>query len=148
MGSDHAAHNMHFLFFNDLQDLHGTNLGTDAAGNALGRGAAFLQDHNLHGADLNTLAAGNTQLLVDHVHTGLGILGNSAMLADLCTLAALDAGHGLCTGSLCSDLDAGIVGMELLVESIRASPDTLQTSHTFCTFFNHELLHNRGFSFM
>jgi hypothetical protein len=147
-GSQTAARKGIALFFDDLQDFHGACLGADAAGNALGSGAAFLQDHNLHGASLNTLTARNAQLLVDHVNAGLGILSDSAMLTNLCALATLDAGHGLCTCSLGNDLDAGIVGMKFLVESIGASPDALQTSHTFCTFFNHELLHNRGLSFM
>ena len=136
------------LFFYDFQDLHGANLSADAASDALGSGAAFLQDHDLHGACLNTLAAGNAQLLVDHVDAGLGVLGDSAMFADLSALTALNAGHRLCASALCGDLDAGIVGMEFLIERIGASPDALQTCHTFCAFFNHELLHNREFSFM
>ena len=142
MGSDHAAHHMHFLFFDDLQDLHGTNLGTDAAGDTLGRGTAFLQDHNLHGARLNALAAGNAELLVDHVNAGLGVLSDSTVFADLCALTALDAGHRLCGVTLCNDLNAGIIGMELLVKSVGASLNTLEACHTLCTFFNHELLHN------
>ena len=143
MGSDHAAHNMHFLFFNDLQDLHRTNLGTDAAGDTLGRGAAFLQDHNLHGADLHTLTAGSAKLLIDHVHASLGVLSDCAGFTNLSTLTALDTDHGLCSAVLLDDLDAGQVLMELLIESSRASINTLQASHALCTLFYNKLLHSK-----
>ena len=130
------------LFFNDFQDVHGTGLDTDAAGNTLAGSAAFFQNHYLHGTCLHALAAGNTELLVDHVNAGLGVLGNGTMLASLFTLATLDAGHGLCAGPLGYDLDAGIIRVELLVKSIGASLDAFQTSHTFRTLLNHEFLHN------
>jgi hypothetical protein len=64
------------------------------------------------------------------------------MLANLFAFAALDAGHRLCAGALCNDLNAGIIRMELLVESIGASANALQASHTFSSLFNGELLHN------
>ena len=130
------------LFFHDFQDVHGTDLDTDTAGDTLAGGAALLQNHDLHGARLHALAAGDAELLVDHVNAGLGILGDGAMLAGLFALAALDAGHGLCAGALGNDLDAGIIRVEFLIKSIGASLDTFQTSHTFRTLFNHEFLHN------
>ena len=68
------------LLFHDLQDFHGASLDTDATSNALGGSALLCHNHNLHGADLNALTALNTQLLVDHVHASLGILGNSTGL--------------------------------------------------------------------
>lgn len=47
-------------------------------------------DHHAEGTYLHALAAGCTQLLIDHVHAGLGILGNGTGLAGLGTFAALD----------------------------------------------------------
>ena len=136
------------LLLHDLQDLHGAGLDTDAAGDALGNGIAFLLDHDLGGADFLALAAANAQLLVDHVHAGLGILGDSAVLTDLHALTALDAGHGLGTGTLSHDLDAAQVGMKLLVECLGASLNALKAGHTFGIFLNSQLFHNGGFSFL
>ena len=130
------------LLLHDLQDLHGASLCADAAGNALGSRALALHDHNLHGACLDTLAAADTQLLIDHVNTGLGVLSDSTMLTGSHALTALDAGIGLCAGTLCNDLDAGQIGVKFLVESGGASLDTLQASHTFSTLIDNELLHN------
>ena len=125
------------LLLHDLQQIHGTGLHADAAGDALCCGAVRLHDHDLHGAGFHTLAAGNAQLLVDHVNTGLGILSDGAILTSLHALTALDAGHGLGTGALCHDLDAAQVGMELFVERGRASTNALQASHALHTFFRH-----------
>ena len=142
MGSQTAAHFKRILLlFNDLQDLHGASLNADTAGDALGSGIAFLQDHDLHGANLNTLAAADALLLVDHVNAGLGILGDCLMLADLHALTALDADIGLCSIALGDDLDAGQIRIKLLVESFGTSLNALQTSHTLGTLFNSELLH-------
>jgi hypothetical protein len=106
-------------------------------------------DHDLHGANLDTLAAADAELLVDHVHTGLGILGDGTVLTDLHALATLDADIGLGPTLLaCNDLNAGIVGMELLIKGFRASLNALQAGHTLYIFLNSELLHNREFSFM
>jgi hypothetical protein len=69
------------------------------------------------------------------------------MLADLHALTALNTDIGLCCGTLGYDLDARQVGIKLLVESIGASTNTLQASHTLRILFNSELLHIRGFSF-
>jgi len=104
--------------------------------------------HDLHGASFHTLTAADTLFLVDHVNAGLGILSNGLMLASLHALAALDAHHGLCTSTLGGDLDAAQVRMELLVECLGASTDTLQTSHAFHIFLNSKLFHNGGFSFV
>ena len=136
------------LLLDDFQNLHGASLDTDAAGDALGGGIAFLQDHDLHGADFHALTAGNALLLVDHVDTGLGVLGNSLMLADLHALAALDADVGLGSIALGNDLDAAEIGIKFLIESFGAGLDALQASHTFGTLFNSELLHNRELSFI
>ena len=136
------------LLFHDLQDVHGAGLDTDAAGDALGSRILGLEDHDLGGADLDTLAAGNALLLIDHVHAGLGILSDSLVLTDLSALAALDADHGLCASALCDDLDAGQIRMEFFIERSGASLDTLQTSHTLCTFFNNKLLHMNEIPFI
>ena len=136
------------LLFDDLQNLHGTGLDADAAGDALGSRVLFLQDHDLHGAGLDALAAGNTQLLVDHVNAGLGVLGDVAVLTDLGALAALDASLRLGTGALGNDLDAAEILMELLIECVRAGTDTLQACHAFGIFLDSELLHNENSPFM
>jgi hypothetical protein len=103
--------------------------------------------HNLHGADSNTSAATNTQLLIDHVDAGLGVLGDGAMLTSLHTLAALNAYHGLSLTLLSgNDLDAGIIGVEFLIKCLGASLNALQASHAFRVFLNSQLLH-RIFSF-
>ena len=130
------------LLFDDFQDFHGASLDTDAAGDALGSGAILGHDHNLHGASLNALTAGNTLLLVDHVHTGLGVLGDGFMLTGAHALAALDADIGLCTGALSHDLDAAQIGIKFLIKCHGAGADTLQTCHTFSILLNNELLHS------
>ena len=72
-----------------------------------------------------------------------------AMLAGTHALAALDANIGLCATLLAgNDLDAGIVGMELLVKCLGAGLNTLQASHAFHILLDNKLLHNKGFSFM
>jgi len=137
------------LLLHDLQDFHGAGLDTNAAGDALGNGVTFFMDHDLHGADLNALAAANAQLLIDHVHAGLGILGDGTVLTSLHALAALDADIGLGTAILAgNDLNAGIVRMELLIKGFGASLNALQAGHALYIFLNSELLHNREFSFM
>ena len=135
------------LLFDDLQDLHGTSLDTDAAGDALGGGILGLQDHNLHGAGLDALTATDALLLVDHVNASLRVLSNGFMLTDLCALATLDTGHRLCTGALCHDLNAGQILVEFLIKGSGTSVHTLQTCHALCVLFNHEFLHNKGYSF-
>ena len=95
------------LLFNDFQQLHWASFDTNTAGDALGGRIFGLQNHDLHGTGFHALAAADAVLLVDHVHTGLGILGDGIMLTDLGAFTALDAGHGLCTSSLCNNLNAG-----------------------------------------
>ena len=131
------------LLFDDLQNIHGASLDADAAGDALGSRALGLQNHELHGANFHALAAGDALLLVDHVDAGLGVLGDSFMLTNLHALAALNAGHGLGTVALGNDLDAGIIGVEFLVEGFGAGLNALQASHTFGIFLNNELLHRK-----
>ena len=132
------------LLLHDLQDLHGTGLYTNTASDALGSRTFGRHDHDLHGAGLHTLAAGGAKLLVNHVHAGLGILGNSTGLASLQALTALDAGHGLCAGTLGNDLNAGQIFIELLKERCRASTDALQASHTFHILFDRKLFHKNS----
>ena len=134
--------NRHFLLFDDFQDFHGTCLGADAAADALGNRAALLEDHHLHGTCFHALAAADAGLLVDHVHAGLGILGNGAVLTDLGALAALDAGHGLGTAlGVGHDPDAGQVLMKFLIEGFGAGLHTFQTRHALGVFLNREFLH-------
>ena len=130
------------LLFYDFQNFHGAGLDTDAAGNALGSGCTGRRHHNLHGAHLGALAAGGAQLFVDHVHTGLGILGNCTGLTGLGAFAALDTGHGLGSTGLVNDLDAGQVLMKFLIESNRTGADTFQASHALATLLNCESLHS------
>ena len=135
------------LLFDDLQNIHGAGLDTDTAGDALGSRAFGLQNHDLHGAHFHALTAGNALLLIDHVDAGLRILSDGLMLTDLHALAALNAGHGLGTVALGNDLDAGIIGMEFLVECLGAGLNALQACHTFHILLCNELFHNGGFSF-
>ena len=129
------------LLLDDFQNLHGASLDTDAASNALGSGVAFLQNHDLGGANFHTLATGNTLLLVDHVNTGLGILGNGLVFADLHALAALDADVGLCCIALCDDADAGQILVKLLIECLGASLNALQASHALLALLDSQLFH-------
>jgi len=69
------------------------------------------------------------------------------MLAGSHALTALDAGHGLCAGTLGNDLDAGQILMELLIESSGACADTFQTCHTFDIFLDSQLLHSKSYPF-
>ena len=131
------------LLFHDLQDFHGASLDTDATSNALGGSALLCHNHNLHRADLNALTALNTQLLVDHVHAGLGVLGDGLMLTSLHALAALDADIGLGSVALGNDTDAAEILVKFLIESGGTSLDALQASHALCALFNNELLHKR-----
>ena len=136
------------LLLNNLQNLHGTGLGANAAGDALGGRIFGLQNHDLHGAGFHALAAANTVLLVNHVDTGLGVLGNGTMLTGLHALAALNAGIGLGTGSLGYNSDAAQILMELLIERFGAGTNTLQACHALRVFFNREFFHGKTNSFM
>ena len=135
------------LFLHNLQDFHGAGLHANAAGDALGGGALLGGYHNLHGTYLYALTAGGTQLLVDHVNAGLGILGDGTGLANLGTFATLDAGHGLDRIALLHNLDAGKVLVEFLVESVGAGTDALQASHALGTLFDGKFLHKRKIPF-
>ena len=135
------------LLFDDLQDLHGTSLDTDAAGNALGSRVAFLQNHDLSGTNLDTLAAADTLLLVDHVNTGLGVLGDCTSLTDLCALTALNTDHRFCFALLFNNLNAGQILVEFLIKGGGTSVHTLQACHTLGVLFNHKFLHIREFPF-
>jgi hypothetical protein len=101
----------------------------------------------MHGAGLNTSAAADAQLLVDHVHAGLGVLADGAMLAGTHALTALDADIGLGGVALGHDADAAQILIELLIKSLRAGLNALQASHTFGIFLNNELLHKKELPF-
>ena len=109
------------LLLDDFQNLHGASLDTNAAGDALGGVGAGGGGGNddLEGADLCALAAAGAELLVDHVHAGLGVLGDGAGFANLSTLAALNADIGLGLAVLLNDLNAGLGHIEFLVECLR-----------------------------
>ncbi len=127
----------------DLQDLHGAYLDADAAGDALGSGShAGLTNHDPEGAGSLALAAADAELLVDHVHAGLGVLGNGTLFAGSYALAALDAGHGTDLAGTLNDLHTGLVLVEFLVEGLGASTDTFQTSHALGALFHCKLFHN------
>ena len=136
------------LFLDDFQHFHGTGLGTDAAGDALGGRALALENDDLHGAGFHALAAADTVLLVDHVNTGLGILGDGIMLAGSHALAALNARIGLCAGSLRDNPDAAQILMKFLIKCLGTCPDTFQTGHALRVFFNREFFHDKTNSFM
>ena len=132
------------LLLDNLQDLHGACLDTNATSDALGGGTVFGSHHDLHGANFYALAAGGAELLVDHVDTGLGVLGNCTSLTDLSALAALNADHRLSLALLIHNLDAGQVLMELLIESGGTCVNTLQTCHALSALFNCKLLHSKN----
>ena len=136
------------LLFDDFQDAHGASLGTDAAGNALGSGILFFQHHDLHGAGLHTLTTAHAVLLVDHVHAGLGVLGDGFVLTGTHALAALNAGIGLCAGTLCHDADAALILVKFLIERLGAGSDALQTCHALHIFLSSELFHCAELSFV
>ena len=147
MGNQTAAHLCKNLLFHDLQHFHRAGLDADTAGDALRNRITFLVDHDLHGASCHTSTAANTQLLVDHVYAGLGVLGDGTMLTGFHTFTALDADHRLRAGPLGNDLDAAQILIKFLIKRFRAGRNTLQTSHTLYIFLNSELLHGKELSF-
>ena len=136
------------LLLYNFQHFHGAGLDADAAGDALGSGVLGLEDHDLHGAGLHTLAAADAVLLVDHVHAGLGVLGDGVVLAGLHALAALDAHIGLGAGSLGNNLNAAQILIEFLIECLGTRTDTLQACHALNVFFYREFFHDKTNSFM
>ena len=113
------------LFFHDFQNFHGAGLYADTAGDTLA-GRSFLGHyHNLHGARFHALAAGGAQFLVNHVHTGLGVLSDCTGLTDLGALTALDTVHGLGCAILIHNADTGQILMELLIESLGTGGNAL-----------------------
>jgi hypothetical protein len=131
------------LLFHDLQHFHRACLHANSAGDALGGSTLCGRNHYLHGAYFHTLAAGSAELLVDHVHAGLGILGNSAGLTSSGALAALDAGHGLGTAILGNNTDTRKIFIKCLMERGRTGADTFQTGHAGHVLFYSELLHQK-----
>lgn len=113
----------------DLQNVDRAAFNADAAGDAFGscRGIRRL-DNDAERADLFALAAACAELFVDHVDAG-GILCDGAGLADLGTLAALDANHRLGNAVFIDDLDAGFVETKFLVKRLGARANTAQAGH-------------------
>ena len=131
------------LLLHDLQNFHGAGLDADAAGDALGgNGRVFCLDQNVEGADVLALAAANAELLVDHVNA-LGVLGDSAVFADGSALAALHTDHRLGLTLEVHDLNAGLVGIEFLIEGVGTCTDTFQTCHTGFTLLNSQFFHSK-----
>ena len=129
------------LLLNDLQKLHGACLNANAAGDTLAGRTFSGGNHNLHGAYLCALAAGGAKLLVDHVHTGLGVLRNSTGLANLHALATLDASHGLSLVSFRYNTDAGKIFIKLFVESRGTCANAFQAGHTLNILLYGKSLH-------
>ena len=131
-----------YLLFDDLQYFHGADLSADTASDALGSSTTLGSDHDLHGAGFHALAAGGTELLIDHVHTGLGVLGDGASLTDLSALAALDADIGIGLTVLAGvDLYAAEGHIIGLIKCLGAGLDALQTGHALSALLNCKLLH-------
>lgn len=130
------------LLFDDFQQLHGASLGTDAAGDALG-GIFYIVslDHNMERASVLAGTATGAELLIDGVNS-LGVLGDGAVGAGSCALAALDTYHRLSLALEFNDLEGSLVLVEFLVEGLGASLNTLQASHALNIFFCGELFHN------
>ena len=148
MGSQRLPIRLLDLFLHDFQQFHGAGLDADAAGNALGGGAAFLEHDHVHGAGFGALAAADALLLVDHVHAGLGVLGDGFVLTGTHTLAALNAGIGLGAGTLGHDADTTLLLVKFLIERLGTGGDALQTCHALHIFLSSELLHSAELSFV
>ena len=130
--------NMDILALGNLKHVHGTSLDADAAGNALGGGRHLrLINQNAERTCSLTLATAHTELLIDHVHTGLGILRDSTLFAGSGAFTALHTGHGANFSGALNNLNAGLIRMELLMKCHRASADALQTGHTGASLFYH-----------
>ena len=105
----------------DLQDLHGTGLRANSAGDTLARVLLILSlDDQAEGTGLHALAAADTFLLIDHVNA-LRVLGDRFLRTGFRALSALYAGHGLRRHAvlLHFDVDAGIVLAVSLVKCLR-----------------------------
>ena len=133
--------NTDILLLDDFQNLHGASLHADAASDALRCGIFRLQHHDLQGANLHALAAADALLLVNHVHAGLGILGNGLSLAYLHALAALNASHGLGGISLRNDADTAQILVKFLVKRLGAGLNALQAGHALSILLNSKLFH-------
>ena len=131
-----------FLVLRDLQHFHRAGFGADAAGDTLGGvGHLRLEDQHAERAGFLALAATDAELLIDHVHTRLGVLRNCAMLAGLCALAALDAGHRAHLAVTLHNLDAGLIRVKFLIKRVGAGADTFEARHTLRIFFHGQFFH-------
>ena len=124
------------LLFHNLQNFHGAGLDANAAGNALRDRVFGLMHHHLGGAYLDALAAADTELFINHIYAGLGILRDRAMFAGFHALSALDAHIGSCVGSLGNNLDAAVILVKFLIESLGAGSDAFQASHALGILFD------------
>ena len=132
------------LFFDDLQQLHGTCLDADAAGGAFAgiRGGLVLDDE-AEGTCFDALAAAGAELAANHPDT-LGVLGDGAGGTCFGALAALDADHGTDVLAALDDLQSSLIGVEFLIVSVGAGADALQTGHALHAFFDGQLFHERS----
>ena len=117
------------LFFDDLEELHRTGLGADAAGDALGGKFTRLGlDHHAEGTCLDTLAAAGAELLVDGVDA-FRVLRDGAVGTCFGTFAALDAEHRLGRALAVDDLKTCLSGIKFFVEGCGAGANALESCH-------------------
>ena len=129
------------LFFDDLEELHRTGLGADAAGDALGGKFTRLGlDHHAEGTCLDTLAAAGAELLVDGVDA-LCVLRDGAVGTCFGTFAALDAEHRLGRALAVDDLKTCLGGIKFFVEGGGTGTNALKTGHAFDALFGGEFFH-------
>ena len=129
------------LLLHYLENLHGTCLGADSAGDTLGCGGSLLcLHHQAEGTCLHALAAAGAELLIYHVYA-LGVLGDGSRLAGLGALTALYAHHGLHAALLLHNLDAGFIRIKGFVESLGACAHALQTCHTGSSLLYFQFFH-------
>ena len=132
------------LFFDDLQQLHGTCLDADAAGGAFaGIRDGLVLDDEAEGTRFDALAAAGTEFAADHPDT-LGVLGDRPGGTGLGALAALDADHGSDVFAALNDLQGSLIGVEFLIVCVGAGADALQTGHALHAFFDGQLFHERS----
>ena len=130
-----------FLFFDDLQQLHGTCLDADAAGGAFaGIRDGLVLDDEAEGTRFNAFSAAGAELAADHPDA-LGVLGDRAGGTDLGALAALDTDHGTDVLAALNDLQSGLIGVEFLIVCVGAGADALQTCHARNILLDEKFLH-------
>jgi hypothetical protein len=119
----------------NFENVHGTCLDTDTAGDTLGRGDAGGDDHT-EGTDLSALAAAGALVFIDDVNA-LRVLGDGFFRTVLRALATLYTDGRFHLTVFLNDPDAGfILVVALFVKCGGAGVDTGQTSHTLGAFFH------------